>query len=159
MRAAAVACGLYAAALIYGFAQGSSDPLHPLAGHVEASQAPEFRAIHSLAELDREVAAASAAGKPVVLDFYADWCVSCKEMERYTFSNRFVRDRLTQAVLLRADVTANNAADQALLKRFGIFGPPTIAFYNAQGVEQAGLRVVGYMKAPAFIAVLQQVFL
>jgi thiol:disulfide interchange protein DsbD len=157
MRVAAVACGLYAAALIYGFAQGSTDPLHPLAGQVAATEAPQFRPIHSLAELDREVAAASTAGKPVVLDFYADWCVSCKEMERYTFSNRFVRERLAQAMLLRADVTANNADDQALLKRFGIFGPPTIAFYNAHGVEQAGLRVVGYMKAPAFIAVLQQV--
>jgi thiol:disulfide interchange protein DsbD len=158
MRTAGIACGLYAAALVYGYAHGATDPLHPLTGRSSTVQGPEFRTIHSLAELDREVAAASAAGRPLVLDFYADWCVSCKEMERYTFPDPAVAAQLASAVLLRADVTANNSDDQALLKRFGIFGPPTIAFYDAHGTEQSAFRVVGFMKAPAFVAVLEQVF-
>src|SRR6185295_17368804 len=104
------------------------------------------------------VAAASAAGKPVMLDFYADWCTSCKEMERYTFTDASVQAALKDAVLLRADVTANDAQDQALLQHFGIFGPPTIAFYDASGQEQRNFRVVGYMKASEFVSMLQRAF-
>ena len=85
-----------------------------------------------------------------MLDFYADWCVSCKEMEKYTFSEPAVRAALAKAVLLRADVTANDAEDQALLRHFGIFGPPTIAFYGTDGAERRNFRVVGYMKAKEF---------
>jgi thiol:disulfide interchange protein DsbD len=107
-------------------------------------------------DLDAAVARASAAGQPVMLDFYADWCVSCKEMEKYTFPDPAVRAALGNALLLRADVTANDATDQALLQRFGIFGPPTIAFYGADGVERANLRVVGFMKATEFAAVAQR---
>ena len=87
-----------------------------------------------------------------MLDFYADWCVSCKEMEQYTFTDPAVQRGTAGTVLLRANVTANDADDQALLKRFGIFGPPTIAFYGADGQERAQYRVVGYMKADAFAA-------
>jgi thiol:disulfide interchange protein DsbD len=97
--------------------------------------------------------AAQAAGKPLLLDFYADWCVSCKEMERYTFPDAQVRQVLANTVLLRADVTANDEADQALLAKFGIFGPPTIAFYGSDGIERSTLRVVGFMKAAEFAAV------
>jgi len=89
-----------------------------------------------------------------MLDFYADWCASCKEMERYTFTNPKVRQALEQMTLLRADVTANNDDDQALLKRFGIFGPPTIAFYGADGHERSNYRVVGYMPADDFASLL-----
>jgi thioredoxin:protein disulfide reductase len=85
-----------------------------------------------------------------MLDFYADWCVSCKEMEKYTFTTPEVRSALDGAVLLQADVTANDAQDQALLKRFGIFGPPTITFYGPDGVERENFRVVGFMKAAQF---------
>lgn len=88
-----------------------------------------------------------------MLDFYADWCVSCKEMERYTFTDAAVQEALTNAVLLKADVTANDADDQALLQRFGIFGPPTIAFWRADGVEQKNYRVVGFMPAAEFAKV------
>ena len=77
--------------------------------------------------------AAQAAGQPVMLDFYADWCVSCKEMERYTFTDAGVQAELARAVLLQADVTANDAEDQALLQHFGILGPPTIVFFDAAG--------------------------
>ena len=91
-----------------------------------------------------------AAGRPLMLDFYADWCVSCKEMEKYTFGEPAVQAALARAVLLRADVTANDGDDQALLRHFGIFGPPTIAFYGADGLERRNFRVVGYMKAAEF---------
>jgi thiol:disulfide interchange protein DsbD len=157
-RVVGVACGLYAAALIAGYTRGVTDPLHPLSARTTLNAGPAFAAIHSLAELDAAVTSASAAGQPVVLDFYADWCVSCKEMERYTFSQADVGALLKHAVLLRADVTANSANDQALLKRFGIFGPPTIAFYDASGRERSEFRVVGYMKAEAFAGVLKQAF-
>ena len=96
-----------------------------------------FQPIHSLADLERAVAAAHAHGRGVLLDFSADWCTSCKEMERYTFTDPRVQAALTGAMLLRADVTDNNADDQALLKHFGIFGPPTIAFYGRDGQERS----------------------
>jgi thiol:disulfide interchange protein DsbD len=155
-RAAGLLLGLYGALLLYGSAAGASDALRPWATRAEPSESPPFRAIHSVAELDREVQAAAAAGRGVMLDFYADWCVSCKEMERYTFTDAQVKQSLASIVLLRADVTANDADDQALLKRFGIFGPPTIAFYGPDGQERPQYRVVGYMQAAEFASVLQQ---
>ena len=109
-----------------------------------------FRTIKSTADLDREVTAAQSKGQAVMLDFYADWCVSCKEMEKYTFTDPKVQATLKDVVLLRANVTANDADDQALMKRFGIVGPPTIAFYGTDGQERAPFRVVGFMKAPEF---------
>jgi thiol:disulfide interchange protein DsbD len=149
-RAAGTIAALYGVALLAGAALGGSDPLAPipqLSGrHVELP----FKTIKSVADLEAEVAAARAAGRPVMLDFYADWCVSCKEMEKYTFPEPAVRAAIGNAVLLRADVTANDAEDQALLKHFGIFGPPTIAFYGADGTERRNFRVVGYMKAAEF---------
>jgi thiol:disulfide interchange protein DsbD len=156
-RGLALACVAYVALLVTGYARGAIDPLHPLATSATAA-GPEFRTIHTVAELDAAVSAAATAGQPVVLDFYADWCVSCKEMERYTFTDAAVRRQLARAVLLRADVTANNADDQALLKRFGIFGPPTIAFYDARGNERSAYRVVGYMKPAAFSDVVDKAF-
>ena len=155
-RAAGVAAGLYGALLLYGTAAGASDPLRPWASGVHAEESLPFHSIRSVAELDREVQGAAAAGRSVMLDFYADWCVSCKEMERYTFTDSQVKQSLASARLLRADVTANNADDQALLKRFGIFGPPTIAFYGPDGMERPQYRVVGYMKAAEFAEVLRQ---
>ena len=96
------------------------------------------------------ISAANAEGKTVMLDFFATWCSSCKEMEHYTFPQPAVREALANTVWLQADVTANDATDQALLTHFGIFGPPTIAFYGTDGVERRQFRVVGYMKAGEF---------
>ncbi len=157
-RAAAAVCGLYAAALVLGYARGATDPLHPLLARTTQASDSQFQTIRTVSELDAAVAKAAAANKPVMLDFYADWCVSCKEMERYTFSQPAVATLLKNAVLLRADVTTNSSDDQALLKRFGIFGPPTIAFYDQRGAERSEFRVVGYMKALAFADVLKRVF-
>jgi thiol:disulfide interchange protein DsbD len=155
-RALAIACLGYAGALAAGSRLGSIDPLHPLAGRAALETGPEFAPIRSIAELDAAVAQAKTGGKPVMLDFYADWCVSCKEMERYTFTDPAVAAKLREFVLLRADVTANNEDDQALFKRFKIFGPPTIAFYDRDGVEQERYRQVGYMKAAPFAELLMQ---
>ena len=157
VRVAAAAGFAAALLLVVGAGRGATDPLHPLASPA-AAQARQavFEPIHSVAELDAVVAQAAAAGQPVMLDFYADWCASCKEMEHYTFADPAVRSQLGKLRLLRADVTANNEADQALLKRFGIFGPPTIAFYDRGGQELPAYRVVGYMKAGEFSSLLQR---
>jgi thiol:disulfide interchange protein DsbD len=141
-------------ALLIGALSGSRDPLHPLAGLTGgAAQTPTpFKRVNSLAELD---AALRAPGRPAMLDFYADWCVSCKEMEAFTFTDARVRQRFSRMLLLQADVTANNAEHKALLKRFSLFGPPGIVFFDAQGREIRGLRVIGYQDAERFLKTLE----
>ena len=111
----------------------------------------KFVRVDSIAELDARLA---APGRMVMLDFYADWCVSCKEMEAFTFSDRKVRAQLDQMLLLQVDVTANNEQDKALLKRFSLFGPPGIVFFDAEGREIKGLRVIGYQNAERFLKTL-----
>jgi len=153
-RFAGLLLAVIGAAQLLGAMGGGSDPLQPLAGLTGAradAHVLAFRTIKSNQQLDRELAAAQAAGKPLLLDFYADWCVSCKEMEKYTFTDPAVQAALADFVLLKADVTANDATDQALMQRFGIIGPPGTLFF-AQGREQRGLRLVGFEKAPAFVA-------
>lgn len=154
---------LAGAALVVGLAAGSRDPLQPLKGVVAANaaagggaEAPAlpFVRVKSVADLETRV---KAAGKPVMLDFYADWCVSCKEMERFTFADPKVRAKLAGFTLLQADVTANSEDDKALLQRFKLFGPPGIIFFDAAGQEIAGLRVVGFQEATPFLQVLQRV--
>lgn len=155
-----------AAIVLIGVASGGRDPLQPLShlsvarsgGEAAAgAQAVRFERVRSVAELDARVAQAAAAGKPVLLDFYADWCVSCKEMERMTFVDPRVRARLSEVVLLQADVTANNADDKALLKRFGLFGPPGIILFGSDGRERP-VRVIGYQSANRFLESLERAF-
>lgn len=158
-----VLAALAGAILLVGLASGGRDPLQPLShlagsrGAVgsQSAEAVRFERVRSVAELDARVAQAAAAGKPVLLDFYADWCVSCKEMERLTFSDPKVRARLGEIVLLQADVTANNADDRALLKRFGLFGPPGIILFGADGRERP-VRVIGYQSARRFLDSLER---
>ncbi len=170
-RGLGAAFAIWAATLIVGLAAGSTDPLRPLAvlaarvggasdvaatgaaqsAGASAANALVFAPVRSPAQLD---AALKTAGKPSMLDFYADWCVSCKEMEKFTFSDPRVQARLAELGLMRADVTANNSDDQALLKRFGLFGPPGIIFFDTQGREV--LRVVGYENADRFLARLDR---
>jgi thiol:disulfide interchange protein DsbD len=145
-------------ALLIGALAGSRDPLQPLAvlrgGEAVAEpQHVRFERVRSVAELDARL---KSADRPVMLDFYADWCVSCKEMERFTFVEAKVKAKLDNMLLLQADVTANTAEDKELLKRFSLFGPPGIIFFDRGGAELAGLRVVGYMPAERFVQVLDR---
>jgi thiol:disulfide interchange protein DsbD len=149
---------LYGLILFLGTLTGGTNPLKPLAsvnfgagGVVVAEDRHlEFTRIKTVDDLDREIAAAVANGKTAMLDFYADWCVSCIEMEEYTFITPEVQAALGNTVLLQADVTKNDAEDQVLLKRFGVFGPPTIIFFGEGGAQLEGYEVVGFMKAEDF---------
>lgn len=119
-----------------------------------AAKAPVFNTIRSVAELEQML---SQSTQPVMLDFYADWCVSCKEMEAFTFTDPGVRSRMANMLLLKADVTANNPDDRALLKRFRLFGPPGIIFFEPGGRERKDIRVVGFQDAARFRASLDKV--
>lgn len=144
-------------AYLIGALSGARDILRPLGGIASAQAGVpatlQFVRVKNTAELDARIA--QAGGKTVMLDFYADWCVSCKEMERYTFSDAKIQAKLKNAVLLQVDVTANSNDDMALLKRFDLFGPPAILFFNAQATELADLRVTGYQDATQFLQSLQ----
>ncbi|HEX9194722.1 MAG TPA: protein-disulfide reductase DsbD [Azonexus sp.] len=150
---------LTGAALLIGALAGSRDPLQPLAGLRGQAVAAEtrklpFEPVRSVTELDSRLA---AVDRPVMLDFYADWCVSCKEMERFTFADPAVQAKLAGFTLLKADVTENTPDDKALLARFGLFGPPGIIFFAAGGKEVPGVRVVGYQEAASFLRTLEKV--
>jgi thiol:disulfide interchange protein DsbD len=148
---------LLGVAYFIGALSGARDILSPLGNLTRASaEAPatlRFERVKSSAELDARIA--QAQGKIVMLDFYADWCVSCKEMERFTFSDAAVQARLKDTVLLQADVTANDTEDKALLQRFQLFGPPATLFFDTQGKERADYRVTGYQDATQFLQSLQ----
>jgi thioredoxin:protein disulfide reductase len=130
-----------------------TQPVNNVLGLQAASHLP-FQRVKSVAELDASIA--NANGKTVMLDFYADWCTSCKEMEKLTFSDEKVRSALKDMLLLQADLTANSADDQALLKRFDLFGPPGIIFFDKTGVE-IKTRVIGYKNAEDFTQILNKV--
>ncbi|MEW5771623.1 MAG: protein-disulfide reductase DsbD [Pseudomonadota bacterium] len=148
-------------ALLLGALGGGRNLLQPLsvfqgggtASAAESKPHLAFKRVKSVAELDAALAA--AAGKPVMLDFFADWCVSCKEMENFTFADPRVQARLKDAVLLQVDVTSNSADDKALLARFKLFGPPGIIFFDREGKE-IPYRVVGYEKTEQFLASLDK---
>lgn len=145
---------------LIGALSGAQDMRQPLSFLRAGAQArPEaqlhvFQRVGSVAELDAAVSA--AGGRPVMLDFYADWCVSCKEMERDTFTDPRVRERFERMLTLQADVTANHADHLALLKRFRLFGPPGIVFFDREGREIEGLRVVGFQPPSEFARVLDR---
>jgi thiol:disulfide interchange protein DsbD len=149
-RLAAVLFLVFGLIQLTGLATGARDPLDPLAVALGRSYSgPSFVRVKNVAELD--AALANAGGKTTMLDFYADWCVSCKEMEKLTFSDPRVRAQLNDMQLLQADVTANSDDDKALLKRFRLFGPPGIIFFKSQalGVEQG--RIIGFQSAERFL--------
>jgi thiol:disulfide interchange protein DsbD len=156
LRGIAVFAVLLAIGEIQNGARGGTNPLVLNPPPASELKTLEFKRIKTVADLEREVAAAKAAGKSVMLDFYADWCVSCKEMEHKTFTQAEVQTALSNTVLIQADVTANDDEDKALLKHFDIFGPPTIAFYGTDGEEKRNFRVVGFMEAAQFAAVVRQ---
>ena len=144
-------------ALLIGALSGAKDPLQPLAGLTDGGQKHaanelSFQRIKTVEELDQRLTAGK--GKYVMLDFYADWCISCKEMERFTFADAKVQAQLKDIVLLQADVTANSKADRALLKRFGLVGPPGIILFDPSGLEIKSFHVIGYQSSDKFLATL-----
>jgi thiol:disulfide interchange protein DsbD len=153
----------YGLLLLTGFSLGNSNPLKPLQGlGVSSVQAAEpagitFEKVTSLNALETRIKQANANHQPVMLDFYADWCISCKEMEAYSFTDPSVKKALTGFVLLQADVTKNSDDDKALLAKFKLIGPPAILFFGLDNQEQTASRVIGYQDAETFIKSLQRV--
>ena len=152
----AIAMLIVGAVLLAGAFSGGKDLLQAFSRLNAGSKgsgikALAFERIRSLGELEARI---KASGKPVMLDFYADWCVSCKEMARFTFSDARVQLTLSGWTLLQADVTANSEDDKALLARFKLFGPPGTIFFDSQGKEVEGIRVVGFQNTDAFLATL-----
>ena len=149
-------------ALLIGALSGARDILHPLGalgGGQAAAQTThlQFERVKNLAELDSRIT--QARGKTVMLDFYADWCVSCKEMESITFADTRVQAQLKNSVLLQIDLTANSEDDKAFLQRYALFGPPAILFFDQQGNELADFRVIGYQNPEQFLAWIKNVII
>lgn len=164
-RTAGIGAAALAVVLLVGAASGGQSILQPLA-HLRGgagggtavagagSHALPFERVSTVAQLDSALQAAGQKGQPVMLDFYADWCVSCKEYDNFTFKDEGVKKRLAPVRLLQADVTKNNAEDKALLKRFGLFGPPGIIFFDAKGAASVTHKVIGYQNSSDFLASL-----
>jgi len=150
---------LYGLLILIGLLGGSKDiyqPLKTFQGSASAGQTQNehlnFKTIKSIQDLENEL----AKGQPVMLDFYADWCISCKEMERLTFTDSKVHQALEGVTLLQSDVTLNDEVDKLLMKKFGLIGPPAILFFDAQGVEQKGQRVIGFKSSEDFVINIQK---
>jgi thiol:disulfide interchange protein DsbD len=150
---------LYGAMLLFGAASGNGSLIQPLKGGFSSSSVSQqqkaeqsliFKQIKGIEGLNKSLALAKQQGKTVMLDFYADWCISCKEMEHFTFSDTNVINTLKNTILLQADVTPNDDQDKALLKKFGLFGPPGILFFDKNSQENKAYRIVGEMKASPF---------
>lgn len=159
VRGMSLAALFYSAALMVGASSGADDPFKPLArldGRATSAQPTPFMPVRNSAELDREIATAQSRGQAVMLDLYADWCVSCKVMERQVFREARVAARLGKLHLLQADITANNPDDRELLKRFTLFGPPAMLFFGTDGKEIIAARLVGEKNADEFLAHLSR---
>jgi thiol:disulfide interchange protein DsbD len=154
-RALGMVFVLLGAVQLTGLATGGRDAWAPLA-HLtgKSHQKIAFTRVHSIAELDQAIAA--ARGRPVMLDFYADWCVACVEMEKLTFTDPAVSAKMQDILLLQVDVTANSADDKALLKRFSLFGPPGMIFFGRDGRELQTPRVIGFQSPSVFLQSLKQ---
>lgn len=161
-KAAAVIVAIFGVMQLVGAASGGADPLQPLAHLARSGSAASgsgtsslpFVTIKTSADLDQ---ALRTSGRVVMLDFYADWCVSCKEMERFTFTDDVVRSKLANVLLLKADVTRNSPEDRELLRRFNLFGPPGTLFFDPSGNEFLSNRVIGFQSAERFTQTLQSV--
>ncbi|MES1944899.1 cytochrome c biogenesis protein transmembrane region, partial [Salinisphaera sp. PC39] len=155
---------IYAGILLVGAASGAKDPLRPLgpltggtaAAAESGAEHTVFRRVDGLEELEAALAAAARAGRPAVVDFYADWCVECVRMERTVFSRQRVADALSDVAALQVDVTEYGTADRALMREFGVIGPPTILFFGAGGEERRDHRLIGEVDAEGFIAHLDR---
>lgn len=160
---------LWGALLLVGAASGADDPLRPLSRSAVADEAAagsangavagrlEWQLVRGVDDLRSQLTAASASGRPVLLDLYADWCISCKIMERNVYPQPGVAARMSQFLMLKADVTANSDADRALLDSLGLFGPPSLVFFGPDGQEVPETRVQGEIDAERLLAHLDRV--
>lgn len=159
-----VAAGLWSVVLIVGAAAGANDPLRPLAFLsqppvvAQAAETVEHARVGGIEELRAQIAEANAAGKPVVVDFYADWCISCKVMERRVFGNSEVQQAMAGVVRLKPDVTANDSSDREMMQALGVLGPPTLMFFGVDGGERAAQRIVGEIGPQEYLRRLQEAF-
>lgn len=148
---------IYGTLILIGLSMGNSNPLQPLQGFSgnsasEQKQGILFKKVSSLDDLEQVLQQAENNKQWVMLDFYADWCISCKEMEAYTFSDERVKTKLSNFILVQADVTDNNTDDKALLERFNLIGPPAILFFGPDKQERKSSRVIGYQNTETFLA-------
>ena len=153
---------IYGIMLVIGALTGNTNPLRPVnltqSRDDRSDNIPHFIHVKSIADVNKELERAKKLRKLVMLDFYADWCISCKEMDHFTFSNAFVKKRLKQFVLLRANVTKNDAMDKALERHFRVVAPPTILFFDKDGNEIKHSRIIGEMGAEAFLKHINTVY-
>ena len=157
--------GVYGVLLLVGAGSGAETPLRPLEGfsvtsasdgtRAGDSTAPRFERVTTSAALDAALASAETRARPLLLDFYADWCVTCKEMERDTFTDPAVAAAMSRFDLIKADVTANDGGNRELLERFSILGPPATVFFDPSGREQRAFRTAGFLDAERFLVVLE----
>jgi thiol:disulfide interchange protein DsbD len=154
----------YGLILMVGAASGGSNMFKPLEGLLSKDQAGEirsrtlsFQTIKGVDGLQSVLDQAANENKFVMLDFYADWCITCKEMEHEAFSDSRVHQMLSNVILLQADVTGNDELDKALLKKFSLYGPPAILFFNKQGIEEKSHRLVGFLKTEDFLKHINEV--
>ncbi|MEM8845164.1 MAG: thioredoxin family protein, partial [Pseudomonadota bacterium] len=145
---------IYGSVLLVGASAGSQSLLKPLSVFINPQHQMEqklaFQPIKGLEGLEKAVLQAQDEGKPLFVDFYADWCISCKELEAFTFTNENVQNALDGFILVKADVTDNDQQDQALLEHLGLFGPPALLFYEPNGIENKSFRLVGFINAENF---------
>lgn len=162
---------IYGVFILAGVAMGNKSVLQPLAvtafntpfsgsgnADTRTNHALNFRTIKGLEQLQTALTQATTAGKPVMVDVYADWCIACKELEEFTFADPQVKNALRDVVLLRIDVTANDADDQAFLKHYRLFGPPTVLFFDRQGQERREVRLVGFVKPEKFLELVNHAY-
>jgi thiol:disulfide interchange protein DsbD len=153
---------IYGALLLIGLSMGNTNIFQPLQGIGGSSFSKQkhegltFKKITSLADLEQNLELAKKNNQWVMLDFYADWCISCKEMESFTFTDEKVKQKLSNFILLQADVTKNSADDKALLDRFDLFGPPAILFFGLDKLEKKSSRVIGYQDSKTFLSGLDK---
>ena len=163
-RGVGIAMLVYGIILIIGAASGGNNmfkPLQSLSTNYQTGEARSvtlsFQSVKGVDGLQSALDKAANEGKFVMLDFYADWCITCKEMEHNTFIDPGVQTKLSNLVLLKADVTENDVLDKALLKKFNLYGPPAILFFNKKGTEKKSHRVVGFMNAADFTTHINEV--